>query len=97
MQNVTPPEQNPPSRWRLLVELAGRDLWFDRKVSLCIVASIIAVIAPLLLLFGLWFHIQRITRAAVLPPRSLAIGVTVVLAALALAVPVASPPPPPTR
>lgn len=53
MQNVTPPEQNPPSRWRLLVELAGRDLWFDRKVSLCIIASIIAVIAPLLLLFGL--------------------------------------------
>lgn len=43
----------PPPRWRLLVELAGRDLWFDRKVSLCIVASIIAVIAPLLLLFGL--------------------------------------------
>ena len=35
------------------MELAGRDLWFDRKVSLCIVASIIAVIAPLLLLFGL--------------------------------------------
>ncbi|NPU94493.1 MAG: ABC transporter permease [Gammaproteobacteria bacterium] len=37
----------------MLVELASRDLWFDRKVSLCIVASIIAVIAPLLLLFGL--------------------------------------------
>ncbi|MCU0937989.1 MAG: hydrogenase iron-sulfur subunit [Burkholderiaceae bacterium] len=39
------------------------------------------------------FHVQRITRAAVLPPRSLAIGVTVVLAALALAVPVVSHPP----
>ena len=55
---MTQPEQLPtalaqPPRWRLLVELAGRDLWFDRKVSLCIVASIIAVIAPLLLLFGL--------------------------------------------
>lgn len=55
---MTQPEQlptalAPPPRWRLLVELAGRDLWFDRKVSLCIVASIIAVIAPLLLLFGL--------------------------------------------
>lgn len=55
---MTQPEQlptalTPPPRWRLLVELAGRDLWFDRKVSLCIVASIIAVIAPLLLLFGL--------------------------------------------
>jgi len=41
------------ARWQLLCELAGRDLWFDRKVSLCIVASLIAVIAPLLLLFGL--------------------------------------------
>lgn len=55
---MTQPEPLPtalaqPPRWRLLVELAGRDLWFDRKVSLCIVASIIAVIAPLLLLFGL--------------------------------------------
>lgn len=55
---MTQPERFPaalaqPPRWRLLVELAGRDLWFDRKVSLCIVASIIAVIAPLLLLFGL--------------------------------------------
>jgi putative ABC transport system permease protein len=37
----------------LLVELAARDLWHDRKVSLCIVASLVAVIAPLLLLFGL--------------------------------------------
>lgn len=39
--------------WRLLLELASRDLWFDRHVSLCIMASLIAVIAPLLLLFGL--------------------------------------------
>lgn len=55
-----PPETTPsraparaPARWSLLIELASRDLWFDRKVSLCIVASLIAVIAPLLLLFGL--------------------------------------------
>lgn len=40
-------------RKRLLLELAARDLWHDRKVSLCIVASLVAVIAPLLLLFGL--------------------------------------------
>jgi quinol-cytochrome oxidoreductase complex cytochrome b subunit/coenzyme F420-reducing hydrogenase delta subunit/Pyruvate/2-oxoacid:ferredoxin oxidoreductase delta subunit len=45
---------------------------------------------PLLLLFGLWFHVQRITRAAVWPPRRLALGLVVVLAALALAVPVTS-------
>jgi putative ABC transport system permease protein len=52
---VTPPEARP--RWRLLIELAGRDLWFDRMVSLCIVASLIAVIAPLLLLFGLKYGV----------------------------------------
>jgi ferredoxin/coenzyme F420-reducing hydrogenase delta subunit len=45
---------------------------------------------PLLLLFGLWFHVQRITRAAVLPPRTLALGTTLVLCALALLWPVAS-------
>lgn len=58
---MTPPDRTSaqpgpaaaPARWRLLAELATRDLWFDRKVSLCIVASLIAVIAPLLLLFGL--------------------------------------------
>ena len=38
---------------RLVLELASRDIVFDAKVSLCIVASLVAVIAPLLLLFGL--------------------------------------------
>jgi ferredoxin/coenzyme F420-reducing hydrogenase delta subunit len=45
---------------------------------------------PLLLVFGLWFHIQRLTRAAVWPPRALAVGLGLTLAALALALPVAS-------
>ena len=45
---------------------------------------------PLLLVFGLWFHVQRITRAAVFPPRPLALGVTAALVALAIALPVAS-------
>jgi len=40
-------------RLKLLVSLAIADLWHDRKVSLCIAASLVAVIAPLLLLFGL--------------------------------------------
>ncbi|KJZ65852.1 ABC transporter permease [Pseudomonas fluorescens] len=40
-------------RLRLLGSLALQDLWYDRKVSLCIAASLVAVIAPLLLLFGL--------------------------------------------
>jgi len=38
---------------RLLLGMAVRDLWHDRKVSLCVAASLVAVIAPLLLLFGL--------------------------------------------
>lgn len=45
---------------------------------------------PLLLLFGLWFHIQRITRAEVFPPRALAVGTSAALIAIALAVPVMS-------
>ena len=45
---------------------------------------------PLLLVFGLWFHIQRISRAAVFPPRTLAIGTLATLLALALAAPVMS-------
>jgi len=45
---------------------------------------------PLLLVFGLWFHIQRISRAAVFPPRALALGSTSALLALALAWPVHS-------
>lgn len=45
---------------------------------------------PLLLVFGLWFHIQRISRPAVFPPRALALGSTGALLALALAWPVRS-------
>jgi quinol-cytochrome oxidoreductase complex cytochrome b subunit/coenzyme F420-reducing hydrogenase delta subunit len=45
---------------------------------------------PLLLLFGLWFHIQRISRADVFPPWSLALATTLVLLALALVRPIVS-------
>lgn len=45
---------------------------------------------PLLLVFGLWFHIQRISRAAVFPPRMLAAGSFAALLALAVAQPVMS-------
>jgi quinol-cytochrome oxidoreductase complex cytochrome b subunit/coenzyme F420-reducing hydrogenase delta subunit/NAD-dependent dihydropyrimidine dehydrogenase PreA subunit len=45
---------------------------------------------PLLLVFGLWFHIQRISRAEVFPPRALAVGTTAALLALALALPIRS-------
>jgi ferredoxin/coenzyme F420-reducing hydrogenase delta subunit len=43
---------------------------------------------PLLLVFGLWFHVQRIGRAEVFPPRVLALGTGLTLLALALALPV---------
>ncbi len=45
---------------------------------------------PLLLVFALWFHIQRIARAAVFPPRALAVGTAITLVALALVAPVLS-------
>ena len=41
----------------VLLGLALRDLVHDRKVSACMVASVVAVVAPLLLLFGLKFGI----------------------------------------
>ena len=48
---------------------------------------------PLLLLFGLWFHLQRITRPKIVPPRPLLIGTFATLAFLAVTVPVMSGPP----
>ena len=45
---------------------------------------------PLLLVFGLWFHIQRIARAEVFPPRALAAGTAATLLAMALVLPVRS-------
>jgi len=59
----------------------------DRLFSLLV---FVHVGVPLLLLFGLWFHIQRLTRAAVFPPRSLSAGLLVTLLLLALVLPVTS-------
>lgn len=59
----------------------------DRLFSLFV---FVHIGVPLLLLFGLWFHIQRITHAAVFPPRPLLLGTLGTLALLALAVPVVS-------
>ena len=63
------------------------DLVSDRLFSLFV---FVHIGVPLLLLFGLWFHIQRVTRAAVMPPRALALGLLATLAVLALAWPVTS-------
>jgi putative ABC transport system permease protein len=48
---------NTTPRLSVLLGLALRDLAHDRKVSLCMMASVVAVVAPLLLLFGLKFGI----------------------------------------
>ena len=45
---------------------------------------------PLLAAFGLWFHLQRLSRPEMLPPRALALGTLAVLAALAVGRPVQS-------
>lgn len=47
---------------------------------------------PLLLVFGLWFHIQRISLADVFPPRALAVNTALTLLALAVFLPVVSHP-----
>lgn len=65
----------------------GSESVSDRLFSLLV---FVHVGVPLLLLFGLWFHIQRITRAAVFPPRALALGAVGALLALACAAPVTS-------
>jgi ferredoxin/coenzyme F420-reducing hydrogenase delta subunit len=65
----------------------GADAVGDRLFSLFV---FVHIGLPLLLVFGLWFHVQRLTRPAVWPPRALALGFGTLLAALALGVPIAS-------
>jgi len=69
------PERNRAGRWQrgaLLLSLAVHDLIHDRKVALCIVFSLVAVIAPLLLLFGLKSGIVGQLRTELLnDPRNL--------------------------
>jgi coenzyme F420-reducing hydrogenase delta subunit/ferredoxin len=59
----------------------------DRLFSLFV---FVHIGVPLLLVFGVWFHLQRITRAEVLPPRALALGTALTLLALAGVLPVVS-------
>ena len=61
-------------RFFLLGKLALSDLWHDRKVSLCVAASLMAVIAPLLLLFGLKHGVvSQLQDELVTDPRNLEI------------------------
>jgi coenzyme F420-reducing hydrogenase delta subunit/ferredoxin len=59
----------------------------DRLFSLFV---FVHIGVPLLLIFGLWFHIQRISRADVFPSIALAAGSLLALFGLSLMLPVAS-------
>lgn len=59
----------------------------DRLFSLFV---FVHIGVPLLLLFSLWFHIQRISRAEILPKRALSLGTLATLIVLALAQPIVS-------
>lgn len=64
-------------RLSLLLGLALRDLLYDKRISICVVASILAVVGPLLLLFGLKFGIVSQLRADLLSdPRNKEIQMT---------------------
>ncbi|MBN6067069.1 ABC transporter permease [Aggregatibacter actinomycetemcomitans] len=62
--------------YAFLGKLALRDLYYDRKVSFCIIASLIAVIAPLLLLFSLKFGVvSQLRHQLINDPRNLEIKI----------------------
>ncbi len=64
-------------RLSVLLRLALRDLVYDKKISICVVASILAVVGPLLLLFGLKFGIVSQLRGDLLSdPRNKEIQMT---------------------
>ena len=58
----------------LLLRLAMQDLWHDRSVSFCIISSLVAVIAPLLLMFGLRYGVvSQLQQELARDPRNLEI------------------------
>jgi coenzyme F420-reducing hydrogenase delta subunit/ferredoxin len=71
----------------LIRNYLSADAVSDRLFSLFV---FVHIGVPLLLIFGLWFHIQRINRAEVFPPPALAAGSLLALLALSLTLPVAS-------
>ncbi|MWN90448.1 FtsX-like permease family protein [Gilliamella sp. Pra-s65] len=64
------------SKWLLITRLSLADLWYDRKVSFCIIASVISVITPLLLLFSLKYGIvSQLREQLVNDPQNLEVKV----------------------
>ena len=69
MDNIT-------SKLRFITRLSLADLWYDKKVSFCIIASIISVITPLLLLFSLKYGVVAQLRHQLLnDPQNLEIKI----------------------
>ena len=68
-------------------QFIGVEAVSDRLFSLLI---FVHIGVALLLVFGLWFHLQRLGWPAVLPPRRLTVGALLVLGLLALLQPVLS-------
>lgn len=61
-------------KYGLLLRLAMQDLWHDRSVSFCIISSLVAVIAPLLLMFGLRYGVvSQLQQELARDPRNLEI------------------------
>ncbi|WP_085247203.1 ABC transporter permease [Gilliamella mensalis] len=64
------------SKWLLVTRLSLADLWYDKKVSFCIIASVISVITPLLLLFSLKYGVVSQLREQLLSdPQNLEIKI----------------------
>ncbi|OCG46237.1 ABC transporter permease [Gilliamella sp. Choc5-1] len=64
------------SKWLLITRLSLADLWYDKKVSFCIIASVISVITPLLLLFSLKYGIvSQLREQLVNDPQNLEIKI----------------------
>jgi CDP-4-dehydro-6-deoxyglucose reductase, E3 len=62
----------------------------DRLFSLL---SFMHIGIPLLLLLGMWIHIQRVPKASMNPPRALTVALLATMLGLSLALPVVSQPP----
>ncbi|OCG07066.1 ABC transporter permease [Gilliamella sp. wkB178] len=63
-------------KWRLITRLSLADLWYDKKVSFCIIAAVISVITPLLLLLSLKYGVVSQLRQQLLSdPQNLEIKI----------------------
>jgi NAD(P)H-flavin reductase/quinol-cytochrome oxidoreductase complex cytochrome b subunit len=69
-----------------------RNFLYDESVNsrLFTLLAFVHLGAPLIVVFIMWIHVQRVPRAHINPPRSIAIAVTLMFIALALVKPILS-------